>query len=177
MRTNIYLSEDDYKIFKEVKAILKQLNKNRNLRLSISYLIALFIRKLHDQLEKAIITKDIYSLTSLDLNLGSININVNSIDIQDVPRGSQEVNLDYLFLKSNVKEWQRRLKFLEANMKIMKQRDVQKRVNDLKKEITNVIKRFKKAPKHLADEIALILTKLDNYSKIPIQRGDDLVYV
>jgi len=170
-RVNIYLSKDAFEAYLRLKKLLQYINKKRNTKLSISFLLSLLIKHLARALENSD-----FSTSLIKIDLPSIEVNVNNITVREYSSSlkSREIKLTHILLASRIRYYRNRLQMIR---KLDRAQVKFRALHKLKEEILKDIKSVKTAPESLVNQIANILAQVDDeIDKLLYVKKVDITY-
>lgn len=166
----LYLDEESYQVYKKLRLLLKELNKIRRTRLSVSFLFSEFLRAILPELEDKLDPQAIHRISTLKIDLPTLEINIGNVEIREDARVPRQAALPTMILWSSYRDWKRRYQYA---MRISDQTTRMKTLMRLRNDIVAEIRKHKEAPKDLLDNIAKLLAKidleLDKYYGVPTE--------
>lgn len=154
----LYLDQESYESYQKLKMLLKEINKIRRTKLSVSVLVANFIRTVAEILTENLDPNQLHKKSAIVIDLPKLEINIGGVDVKESPKYSGQVQITAVILWQQYKEFKRRFKYA---MKIANKNMRLKTLSKLRDDIINELKKHKKAPKDLIEEFSKLLAKID----------------
>lgn len=158
--THIYLTEKDLEVWKKAKQLIKKLNAEKRLNLSLSAILMQFLREFIKKIEE---NPDTGLSDKIRVEIGSMEISANGpINFRPGPRrGPGETKLTTLLLEEKIRSWsQEILRIADEFSKGRATKAMLQRLQRIEKEIFHDIKVVKTAPEDLADKLAVLMVDL-----------------